>query len=720
MTLDLHAQQHVRVEAKGNRDLLLPWTGGLNSCQFGEMDIDLDGTKDLIVFDRMGDRLIPFLRKKIADKVELIYAPQYIASFPRIVDWVQLKDYNGDGKNDIFCYSPSWAGMKVFKNTSKDDLSFEAVASPYLKSLQGGGEVNILVTNADYPGIVDIDGDGDLDIFTFWGLGSFVELHKNLSVETYGHTDSLKYEKVQTCWGHFAESDESNQVYLDSCNCKQASLDRRSDYRHTGSTFFIKDISGDGVMDLVLGDVDYPGLIYLENGGTSLDAIMIKQHDRFPQNSKNLELYSMPVCSEIDVDLDGVEDLLISPFDPSSIVAENTHSVWYYHNDGTNEKPVYTFVQDNYLQENMLDFGTDAYPVFFDYNGDGKEDLFVGNWGEYLYSFYESGFLKSKYYSRLRYFENIGEKDAPAFLETNTNFAGLSSKGYRGLFPALGDIDNDNRLELILGDLEGKLILFKKSLSGDSWDLMDENYLDIDTDKHAAPVLYDLDGDKDLDLFVGGKNGKIIALENNSGKFNIITETLGQIDLLDPSISYFANTRPSFYKDPSTGIVYLFIGGAEGELQAYECNPSDWTTVYQQKSIEDIIPDFKDYQYGGKNISPAAYSYANSLKLIVGNQSGGLFFIGESNTPDIDIPVEEVEEGIKGISVKQNQQHLELSKTNRNSCQVRLYDVRGGLRYQIKWDSKSLSIPMQNIPKELMILYVTDDEGRSYKKKLFL
>jgi hypothetical protein len=41
-----------------------------------------------------------------------------------------------------------------------------------------------LVTNVDYPAIFDIDNDGDLDILTFWGLGSFMELHQNMSVET--------------------------------------------------------------------------------------------------------------------------------------------------------------------------------------------------------------------------------------------------------------------------------------------------------------------------------------------------------------------------------------------------------------------------------------------------------------------------------------------------------------------------------------------------------
>ena len=83
-----------------------------------------------------------------------------------------------DGKNDIFTYSPGYASMMVYQNISDETLKFKRVVYPYLTSYQGGGYVNIYVTYADYPGISDVDNDGDLDILTFWGLGSFVEMHQ--------------------------------------------------------------------------------------------------------------------------------------------------------------------------------------------------------------------------------------------------------------------------------------------------------------------------------------------------------------------------------------------------------------------------------------------------------------------------------------------------------------------------------------------------------------
>ena len=35
-------------------ELANPWTGGLNFCQFSEIDLNLDGTKDIFIFDRSG------------------------------------------------------------------------------------------------------------------------------------------------------------------------------------------------------------------------------------------------------------------------------------------------------------------------------------------------------------------------------------------------------------------------------------------------------------------------------------------------------------------------------------------------------------------------------------------------------------------------------------------------------------------------------------------
>ena len=178
-------------EVRGDEKKIIPWpwTGGMNSCQFSEIDMNLDGIKDLFVFDRFGNRKIPFLNGGQAETVDYDYAPEFADAFPAFHDWVILKDYNMDDKPDIFTYSNDFPGIIVYRNISQDQLAFTLEVDSFLTSFQGGGHVNILTTDVDYPAIDDIDYDGDIDILTFWGLGSFVAYHTNQLMELYGVPD---------------------------------------------------------------------------------------------------------------------------------------------------------------------------------------------------------------------------------------------------------------------------------------------------------------------------------------------------------------------------------------------------------------------------------------------------------------------------------------------------------------------------------------------------
>ena len=96
------------------------FSGGINSGQFSEIDLNLDGTMDIIVFDKSGNKLIPYINHN----GNFIYSPVYRNFFPSgIHDWLLTADYNCDGKNDIFTYSTG--GMAIYKNTSLNSLSFQ-------------------------------------------------------------------------------------------------------------------------------------------------------------------------------------------------------------------------------------------------------------------------------------------------------------------------------------------------------------------------------------------------------------------------------------------------------------------------------------------------------------------------------------------------------------------------------------------------------------------
>ena len=121
LTLSLFAQaqftykldQSIVVEADG-KTLTLPWAGGLNSVQVNTMDLNGDNNQDLVLFDRTTNKILTFLN----ESSQYVYAPEYEELFPtEVTQWILLRDFNCDGKKDIFTSDPF--GIVVFVNTTK-------------------------------------------------------------------------------------------------------------------------------------------------------------------------------------------------------------------------------------------------------------------------------------------------------------------------------------------------------------------------------------------------------------------------------------------------------------------------------------------------------------------------------------------------------------------------------------------------------------------------
>ncbi len=483
--------------------LIHPFAGGLNNCQFMNMDMNLDGIDDLLVFDRHGNRILPFI---VSSSSSLKFRPELASSFPPIEQWMQAVDYNNDGKKDIFTYTTG--GIKVYKNESVSTLKFSQVTHPFLLSLQGSTLTNILVTYADYPAITDIDKDGDMDVLTFWGLGTFIEWHKNTSMEQFKNADSLTFEKSSSCWGQFAEGIEDNTIILDTCagsgKIFQVSGSKSDDPKHTGSTLLINDLNGDGLPDLSLGDVDFNTLFQLTNGGTLADARMISNTTDFPNSVNPVNMRSFPAAMLADVDNDGQQDMLVSPFEPSLTKSENFKTVSLYHNAGTNALPVFNLVSESYLQDQMLDLGSGAYPVFFDYNSDGLIDILVGNYGYTDTCIYTPvNGLQCTYTSKIALLLNEGSLTKPKFRLIDRNIAHLDTLQLQSLIPSVADMDGDGDIDLVCGNSKGKLVYCENiALSGQPADfkLIDPAWHGIDVGDFSAPQLFDMDTDRLLSL----------------------------------------------------------------------------------------------------------------------------------------------------------------------------------------------------------------------------
>jgi hypothetical protein len=98
------------------RALRYPFAGGLNNPQVCALDLNNDNLQDLYIFDRTGNVQLFFENQGQPGQPNYTYAPQWEAQFPPLTDWVLLRDYNGDGIQDIFAYGDApFSGVRAYR-----------------------------------------------------------------------------------------------------------------------------------------------------------------------------------------------------------------------------------------------------------------------------------------------------------------------------------------------------------------------------------------------------------------------------------------------------------------------------------------------------------------------------------------------------------------------------------------------------------------------------
>jgi hypothetical protein len=627
--------------------LQFPWVGGFNSPQFSSIDLNFDGIKDLFVFDKIGNRVSCFINNGISNTVSYTFAPDFAYFFPPLTSWVQLIDYNNDAKEDVFTYSNG--GIKVYKNYSSSSLLFKLITNQILSSYNGI-YTNLFCLSEDFPAIVDIDNDGDLDILNFSVLGKYVNYHKNLSVENYGNSDTLLFKLNDESWGCFAESEASNVVRLDTCfkSSKVFHTDNKSIPKHSGSTLLATDLNGDGLKDLIVGDVDYPNLIKLINGGTYDTAHITLQDTNFPSNTNKVWLYSFPSAEFLDVNNDGKKDLIVSPYDANLTTSESFRSCWYYKNTGTNAYPVFQFQTEDFLQHEMIDVGTAAYPVLFDFDNDGLKDLFVSNIGYRDTSYLVNGALHSKFVSKIALFKNIGSSTLAVFKLITRDFAHLSALNLLSIFPTFGDINNDGKYEMIIGNADGKLYLFVNNgtVANPDFVLSQSNYQNIDVDDYSTPQLFDLDKDGLLDLIIGerqhlwkdafnniiARKGNLNYYKNSGGLsnpiFTLITDSLGGVDITNYAVSNYGYSTPCFFRT-SSGETRLIVGNDEAKLYYFKNIDNNLSGKFLMADTLIHVANYTIHPINEGSRSAAAIADLDNdgyPDIIAGNAAGGLAY----------------------------------------------------------------------------------------------
>jgi hypothetical protein len=426
------------------------------------------------------------------------------------------------------------------------------------------------------PAFVDIDADGDLDLFVGDEDG-LIRFFRNR-----GLPHSPQWELVS----EFYDSTIGER----SC-----------------PTF--ADIDDDGDWDLFVGNRS-GRICFFRNDGNANSPVWIQVSDFYD----SIDVGSESVPFLVDIDSDSDSDLFVGKEDGT---------LSFYRNVGTKEIPVWSLVCENY---DSIDVGAKSAPAFVDLDADGDFDLLSGE---------EQG--------NVNLYRNTGDEAAPLWELVSINYNSIDA-GKRSC-PAFVDIDDDSDPDLFVGQDEGKIFYFRNDGSAylPSWTPVAENYLFIDFGAHSAPALADIDGDGDADLFAGEYEGNLNFYQNE--------KTLSVSSWSKVSENYFAieaddYSSPTFADIDGDGDLDLFTGRKDGKVEFYLNIGSAESALWNPK------PDAYDFIDAGGYACPALADIDNDadLDLFVGQTYGKIYFYRNDGTPQIPSWTE-VSENFESIDV---------------------------------------------------------------------
>jgi hypothetical protein len=228
----------------------------------------------------------------------------------------------------------------------------------------------------------------------------------------------------------------------------------------------------------------------------------------------------------VDIDDDGLLDLFITNrkyYDETTLI---TSKIAFYKNIGTETYPEFELFNDNYLD--MPSFGwRSVHAAFGDIDGDGDQDILVGNLD-----------------GNLHLFTNDGSAEAPNFVYAgagmNDNTNTLIDVGQSST-PFFVDLNEDGLLDLLVGEKNGNINYFRNigTASSPSYVLEDESlggivaasFLGIDG--FSVPYAYK-NTVGNWEVLCGSETGGIGQYEvlNNdlTGDFGLISEEYAGIN----------------------------------------------------------------------------------------------------------------------------------------------------------------------------------------------
>jgi hypothetical protein len=214
------------------------------------------------------------------------------------------------------------------------------------------------------------------------------------------------------------------------------------------------------------------------------------------------------------------------------------------------------------LSQRRLDLGDDANAAFGDLDGDGDQDMLCGS--------SEGG---------LEYYENKGTPYEPIFLKDKLEID-IEDINLNSIDPACGDLDNDGDMEVIIGNEIGDVIIFYNTGSNDEPNYNNRyRFVEI-LPGYSSPCVGDIDNDNDLDIICGANDGRIYTLLNLGPDWDYSLTLTTSPEMIDVG----SRSKPTLADLDDDGDLDITIGEDQAVINYYENQGSIQNAVWRYDS----------------------------------------------------------------------------------------------------------------------------------------
>ncbi|MEZ4985237.1 MAG: T9SS type A sorting domain-containing protein [Saprospiraceae bacterium] len=340
-------------------------------------------------------------------------------------------------------------------------------------------------------------------------------------------------------------------------------------------TAYHLDANNDGLKDLLvcpsfrLAANDRRAVVwrYQNTGTVNQPVFVFQENDFMVADMVDLGTGAHPAFA--DINADGLLDLVIGNTSLASDYEAYQSRIFLFLNTGTPQAPVFTLINEDFLEMSQFEASSNSFaPTFGDLDGDGDLDLLIGEWlGGLFFAENTAGTGQPMEFSTPVYgYQSIdvGQFSTPHILDiTGDGLPDLligERNGNINFFPNLGSIDQP----VFIGN---PAILPNNSHFGD-----------IDTripgmaSGHSSPFVIKLAADE-YRLLTGTEYG---AIEVYQFTTTALEETFQQVaDFSSPS-RIGIRTNPFLADVNGDGQLELWLGNQSGGLIAFE---SEWEAI---------------------------------------------------------------------------------------------------------------------------------------------